>query len=137
MRSNFPVRLRNRRVDVSLVTVGFDVPFDDLRAERDIRSVELSQTNSGSWRTLRGARDSCAIRTYGSTRRKCDHAMFNGICQLFDDRSRPAGAGIVTNPQRLLRRRTGAKRTADQATRAIGQSGASPLSPSLGRLCDA
>jgi transposase len=46
--------------------------------------VKLQQKISGSWRTLDGARNFCAIRSYVSTLRKQDRNVLGGLRQPFD-----------------------------------------------------
>jgi len=59
----------------------------------DIRMVKLQQKISGSWRTLEGARNFCAIRSYASTLRKQEHNVLAGLRQLFEGHAwLPAGA---------------------------------------------
>jgi len=41
--------------------------------------VQLQQKISGSWRTLDGARDFCAIRSYVSTLRKNQRDILSGL----------------------------------------------------------
>ena len=66
---------------------------DNSQAERDIRMVKHQQKIFGSWRTLGGARNFCAIRSYASRLCKQDHNVLAGLRQLFDDQVWiPAGA---------------------------------------------
>jgi hypothetical protein len=81
---NLLTRLDRYRADVLRFTVDFAVPFDNNQAERDIRMVKLQQKISGSWRTLAGAKNFCAIRSYVSTMRKHDADILGGLRQLFD-----------------------------------------------------
>jgi transposase len=81
---NLLVRLDGQRADVLRFTVSFRVTFDNNQAERDIRMVKLQQKISGSWRTLEGAKNFCAIRSYVSTLRKQDHDVLTGLRRLFD-----------------------------------------------------
>ena len=46
--------------------------------------VKLQQKISGSWRTLTGAKNFCAIRSYVSTMRKHDANILGGLRQLFE-----------------------------------------------------
>ena len=86
-------RLDGQRADVLRFVTDFAVPFDNNQAERDIRMVKLQQKISGSWRTLDGARNFCAIRSYASTLRKQDHNVLAGLRQLFEGQAWiPAGA---------------------------------------------
>jgi transposase len=84
---NLLVRLDGQRADVLRFTVNFHVPFDNNQAERDIRMVKLQQKISGSWRTLEGAKNFCAIRSYVSTLRKQNHDVLAGLRRLFDDQA--------------------------------------------------
>jgi transposase len=65
-------------------TTNFDSPFDNNQAERDVRMVKLQQKISGSWRTLSGARNYTAIRSYISTMKKQDHDVLAGLRLLFE-----------------------------------------------------
>ncbi len=61
-------RLRDRQADyLRFLEEGFAVPWDNNAAEREIRMVKIRQKVSGSMRTLAGARDFTAIRSYLAT----------------------------------------------------------------------
>ena len=81
---NLLVRLDGQRADVLRFITDFTVLFDNNQAERYIRMVKLEQKISGSWRTVEGARNFCAIRSYVSTLRKHDRNVLTGLRQLFD-----------------------------------------------------
>lgn len=64
---NLLARLYIYREDVLRFAHDFRVPFDNNLAQRDIRMVKLQQKISGCWRTLTGAEQFLAIRSYLST----------------------------------------------------------------------
>jgi len=82
--ANLLRRLDTERADVLRFTTNFDAPFDNNQAECDVRMVKLQQKISGSWRTLAGARNYTAIRSYISTMRKQDHGVLAGLRLLFE-----------------------------------------------------
>ena len=82
--ANLLVRLENHRDDVLRFASDFRAPFDNNQAERDIRMVKLQQKISGTWRSLAGARNYCAIRSYISTMKKQDHNVLLGLRCLFE-----------------------------------------------------
>ena len=58
--------------------------------------VKLQQKVSGSWRTLEGAKNFCAIRGYISTLRKHDHNALAGLRLLFEGHLWLPGATLTT-----------------------------------------
>jgi transposase len=62
-------RLIDRQDDYLRFTHDARVPADNNGSERDIRMIKLRQKVSGCLRTLLGAQQFCAIRSYLSTRR--------------------------------------------------------------------
>lgn len=67
-------RLADRHDDYLRFTADPRVPFDNNAAERDIRMIKLRQKVSGCLRTVGGAEQFCAIRSYLATATK------HGIC---------------------------------------------------------
>jgi transposase len=67
---NLLVRLDRDREHVLRFAHDFRVPFDNNLAERDIRMIKLQQKISGCWRTITGAEQFLALRSYLSTARK-------------------------------------------------------------------
>ena len=79
-------RLLDRQDDYLRFTRDFRAPPDNNGSERDIRMVKLRQKISGSLRTLTGARQFCAIRSYLSTATKHGLSFFEALVMLTENR---------------------------------------------------
>ena len=75
-------RLLDRQDDYLRFTLDFRIPADDNGSERDIRMVKLRQKVSGCLRTLTGAQQFCAIRSYLSTGAKHGMTFFSALVML-------------------------------------------------------
>jgi transposase len=75
-------RLLDRQDDYLRFTQDFRIPPDNNGSERDIRMVKLRQKVSGCLRTITGARQFCAIRSYLSTAAKHGLSFFNALVML-------------------------------------------------------
>jgi transposase len=75
-------RLIDRQDDYLRFTRDFSVPPDNNGSERDIRMAKLKQKVSGCLRTLTGARQFCAIRSYLSTAAKHGLSFFDALIML-------------------------------------------------------
>jgi transposase len=75
-------RIRRRLDDYLRFTVDPRVPFDNNPAERDIRMVKIKQKVSGCLRTLAGAQDFAAMRSYLSTAAKHGRRPFDVLTEL-------------------------------------------------------
>jgi len=75
-------RLLDRQDDYLRFTLDFRIPPDNNGSERDIRMVKLRQKVSGCLRTLTGAKQFCAIRSYLSTAAKHDMTFFDALVML-------------------------------------------------------
>jgi transposase len=79
-------RLRDRQDDYLRFTQDWRVPPDNNGSERDIRMIKLRQKVSGCLRSLTGARQFCAIRSYLSTAAKHSRNSFDTLVMLAEGR---------------------------------------------------
>jgi transposase len=79
-------RLLDRQADYLRFTTDWRVPADNNGSERDIRMVKLRQKVSGCLRTLTGAKQFCAIRSYLSTAAKHGHTFLDTLVMLTEGR---------------------------------------------------
>jgi hypothetical protein len=79
-------RLRDRQDDYLRFTADFRAPPDNNGTERDIRMAKLKQKVSGGLRTMAGARQFCAIRSYLSTAGKHGLGFFDALIMLAEGR---------------------------------------------------
>ena len=77
-------RLINRQDDYLRFTHDWRVVPDNNGSERDIRMIKLRQKVSGGLRTLTGANQFCAIRSYLSTAAKHGMHVFDALVMLAD-----------------------------------------------------
>jgi transposase len=77
-------RLIKRQDDYLRFTTDPAVSFDNNAAEREIRMIKVRQKVSGCLRTLTGAEQFCAIRSYLATVRKHDIGFFHALTTLAD-----------------------------------------------------
>ncbi|MDP9355703.1 MAG: IS66 family transposase, partial [Chloroflexota bacterium] len=75
-------RIRRRVDDYLRFAVDPRVPFDNNQAERDIRMAKIKQKVSGGMRTLAGAQDFAAMRSYLSTAAKHGRRPFDALTEL-------------------------------------------------------
>ncbi|MGH3527745.1 MAG: IS66 family transposase [Pseudonocardiaceae bacterium] len=75
-------RLLDRQDDYLRFTTDWRIPPDNNGSERDIRMIKLRQKVSGCLRTLTGAKQFCAIRSYLSTAAKHGHNLFDTLVML-------------------------------------------------------
>jgi transposase len=75
-------RLRDRQDDYLRFTNDWRIPPDNNGSERDIRMIKLRQKVSGCLRTLTGATQFCAIRSYLSTAAKHGRNFFDTLVML-------------------------------------------------------
>lgn len=79
-------RLLDRQDDYLRFTRDFAVPADNNGTEQDIRMAKLRQKVSGCLRTMTGARQFCAIRSYLSTAAKHGLGFFSVPAMLAEGR---------------------------------------------------
>lgn len=75
-------RLRRRLDEYLRFASDLRVPFDNNAAERDIRMAKIKQKVSGGMRTLSGAQDFAAMRSYLSTAAKHGRRPFDALTEL-------------------------------------------------------
>jgi transposase len=79
-------RLLDRQDDYLRFTTDFRIPPDNNVSERDIRMAKLRQKVSGCLRTIDGARQFCAIRSYLFTAAKHSLSFFAALVMLTNGR---------------------------------------------------
>ena len=79
-------RLRDRQHDYLRFTTDWRIPPDNNGSERDIRMIKLRQKVSGCLRTLTGAQQFCAIRSYLSTAAKHQRTFLDTLVMLAEGR---------------------------------------------------
>ena len=72
----------DRQSDYMRFTTDWQVPAHNNGAERDIRMIKLRQKVSGCLRTIIGARQFCAIRSYLATTAKHGMGFFEALVML-------------------------------------------------------
>jgi transposase len=75
-------RIHRRIADYLRFATDLRVPFDNNAAERDIRMAKIKQKVSGGMRTLAGAQDFAAMRSYLSTAAKHGRRPFDALTEL-------------------------------------------------------
>ena len=80
------MRMNGKREEVLRLAHDLDVPFDNNQAELDRRMIEVQQKVSGCFRSERGTRIFCAIRSYLSTSRKHHVNLMDSIKSAFAGR---------------------------------------------------
>ena len=75
-------RLLDRQDDYLRFTTDWRIPADNNGSERDIRMIKLRQKVSGCLRTLTGAEQFCAIRSYLSTAAKHGRTFLDTLVML-------------------------------------------------------
>jgi hypothetical protein len=91
-------RLLDRQDDYLRFTTDWRVPADNNGSERDIRMIKLRQKVSGCLRTLTGARQFCAIRSYLSTAAKHGRTFFDTLVMLAEGTGSYAARSPTRSP---------------------------------------
>ncbi|SMB83232.1 transposase [Deinococcus hopiensis KR-140] len=80
---NLALRCQKRRDMVLHFLHKEGVPFDNNQAERDIRMVCVKRKISGGFRSDKGGKNFCRIRSYLSTLQKQGFSIFKGLVSIF------------------------------------------------------
>ena len=78
-------RLATNKDAVCLFAMDFRVPFDNNRAEQDIRCIKIKSKVSGSFRTLEGAQEYLDIMSYTCTARKLGFNGYEALAKALND----------------------------------------------------
>lgn len=81
--TNLLKRLREYGDDVWRFMTAHDVPFTNNIAEQTMRMTKVKQKISGCFRTLKGAKTFCVIRSYLATMHKQGASLFESLIQTF------------------------------------------------------
>jgi hypothetical protein len=80
---NLLTRLKTYQTEVMAFAYDFEVPFDNILAERDLRMLKVRQKISGCFRTQEGAAQFGRIRGYISTFRKQGEDVMSPLHSVF------------------------------------------------------
>jgi transposase len=83
---NLLERLRNYEKETLLFMENPLVPFTNNLGERDLRMSKVQQKISGCFRSMKGAKIYCIIRSYLSTCKKNDVSPYEALVLLFDNK---------------------------------------------------
>src|SRR5664280_1176969 len=78
-------RMANRIDQALYFTVAFDVDWTNNSCEQAIRMAKLQAKISGSWRSMRGLKAFCRVRSYIATARAHDVPVFTALRDAFLD----------------------------------------------------
>jgi len=93
-------RILRRADDYLRFATDFAVCFDNNAAERQIRMAKIRQKISGCMRTMKGAKDFAAIRSYTATAAKHGITMFDALNRLTSQEPwHPATTSPVTTEE--------------------------------------
>jgi transposase len=80
-------RLIKKKEQVLLFMQDFRVAFDNNQAERDLRMFKVKQKISGCFRTDRGVREFCRLRSYLSTMKKQNKEALAAVQSIYSGRA--------------------------------------------------